>query len=145
MNTQYHTTTTASPALPVAEELVDIPSEHITGENDLHSKYSLDAWYLSQFDMHSILEELRDKIRCSSRGDIDGEIYTSDYKVYRIEAIHHFRVECEQRYDVNFGEYEPVETDRVDSLEVIRVTDENGKEYHGQRYRLNDYLKQNNL
>ena len=30
MNTQYHTTTT-SPALPVTEELVDIPSEYITG------------------------------------------------------------------------------------------------------------------
>lgn len=144
MNTQYHTTT-ASSALPVAEELVNVPSKHITGETDLHSKYTLAAWYLSQFDMQSILGELRDEIKSSSRGDIDGEIYTTDYKVYHIEAIHHFRTECEQRYDVHFGEYEPVDTKRIESLEVIRVTDENGKEYLGQRFRLNDYFKQNDL
>ncbi len=144
MNTQYHTTTT-SPAFPVTEELVDIPSEHITGESDLHRKYTLDAWYLSQFDMQSILEDIRDQIKSSSYGDIDGEIFIADYKVYRIEAVHHFHIECEQRYDVNFGECETVETGRVDFLEVVRVTDENGKEYHGQRYRLNNYFKQKDL
>lgn len=76
MDTQYYTTTT-SPALPVVEELVDIPSEHITGHR---SSFSQRAKTLMDVDLKLIYRAIRDAIQKDIRGDEDKRVYTVAYK-----------------------------------------------------------------
>lgn len=128
-------------AATVDEVLVDIPSEYITG----HEKYSFDAYTLTQRDMGIIFEELRDMVEHDSRGDIDGEQYDLDFKAYRIEAVHHYQCHEERGGDSYCGVCESYGMVDVDSLEVVRVFDEDGKDYPGWVNQLNHYAKRHNI
>lgn len=141
MNTQYHTTTT-SPALPVAEELVDIPSEHITGER---GEWSRIRSRLIDVDFKLIFQAIREAIDKDVRGDQDGQIYTVAYKIYDIEAVHHFEPITEMRYDVFSGRYEDVHIGDEESIEIMSVRDINGRAYPGHLTNLRNYAKRNNL
>lgn len=141
MNTQYHTTTT-SPALPVAEELVDIPSEHITGER---GEWSRIRSRLIDVDFKLIFQAIREAIDKDVRGDQDGQIYTIAYKIYDIEAMHHFEPITEMRYDVFSGCYEEVHIGDKESIEILNVTDTDGRVRPEQLIRLRNYAKRNNL
>lgn len=85
MDTQYYTTTT-SPVLTF-EEYHDIPSEHINGERD---KFSEVASRLVDIDLKLIYHAFREAIRKDRRGDEDGRVYTVAYKIYDIQARHHY-------------------------------------------------------
>lgn len=141
MNTQYHTTTT-SPAFPVAEELVDIPSEHITGER---GEWSRIQSRLIDVDFKLIFQAIREAIDKDVRGDQDGQIYTIAYKIYDIEAVHHFEPITEMRYDVFSGCYEDVHIGDKESIEILNVTDTDGRVRPEQLVRLRNYAKRNNL
>lgn len=137
MDTQYYTTTT-SPALPVAEELVDIPSEHITGERD---KFSKVASRLVDIDLKLIYHAFWEAIRKDHRGDEDGRVYTVAYKIYDIEAVHHFEPITEMRYDVFSGRYEDVHIGDEESIEIMSVRDINGRAYPGHLTNLRNYAE----
>jgi len=141
MDTQYHTTT-ASPTLPVAEELVNIPSEHINGERD---KFSEVASRLVDIDLKLIYHAFWEAIRKDRRGDEDGRVYTVAYKIYDIEAVHHFEPITEMRYDVFSGRYEDVHIGDEESIEIMSVRDINGRAYPGHLTNLRNYAKRNNL
>lgn len=141
MNTQYHTTTT-SPALPVPEELVDIPSEHITGER---GEWSRIRSRLTDVDFKLIFRAIREVIDKDVRGDQDGQIYTVAYKIYDIKAVHHFEPITEMRYDVFSGCYEEVHIGDKESIEILNVTDTDGRVRPEQLVRLRNYAKRNNL
>lgn len=141
MNTQYQTATT-SPALPAAEELVDIPSEHITGER---GEWSRIRSRLTDVDFKLIFQAIRDAIKKDIRGDQDGQIYTIAYKIYGIRAIHHYEPITEMRYDVDFACYEEVQVGCRDSIEIVNVTDIDGRIWSGHLISLRKYAKQNNL
>lgn len=141
MNTQYHTTTT-SPALPVAEELVDIPSEHITGER---GEWSIIRSRLTDVDFKLIFQAIREAIDKDVRGDQDGRIYTVAYKIYDIEAVHHFEPITEMRYDVFSRCYEDVHIGDEESIEIVSVRDINGRIWPGHLASLRNYAKRNNL
>lgn len=130
-----------APAVPADEVLVDIPSEHITG----HEKYSFDAYTLTQRDMKIIFEELRDMVEHDSRGDIDGEQYDLDFKAYRIEAVHHYQCHEERGGDSYCGVCESYGVVDVDRIEVVRVFDEDGKDYLGWVNQLNHYAKRHDI
>ena len=101
MNTQYHTTTT-SPALPVAEELVDIPSEHITG---LKKRQTLNEFTLSDksmgllFKLFAVYFEHKrpgddkdsDRGRYYTYGDVDGFTFEVDWGVFHITVERYYR------------------------------------------------------
>ena len=141
MNTQYLTTTT-SPALPAAEELVDIPSEHITGER---GKWSRIRSRLTDVDFKLIFQAIREAIHKDVRRDQDGQIYTVAYKIYDIRAVHHYKPITEMRYDVDFGCYEEVKIGCRDSIEILNVTDIDGRIWPGHLASLRNYAKRNNL
>ena len=122
MNTQYYTTTT-SPVLTF-EEYHDIPSEHITGQR---STFSQRARTLMEVDLKLIYRAIRDAIQKDMRGDEDGRVY------------------YERRYDVFAGCFEEVQTGCEDSIEVINVTDIDGRIWPGHMARLKNYAKRNNL
>ena len=88
MNTQYHTTTT-SPALPVTEELVDIPSEYITG--NVKKRPTLNEFTLSDKSMkllfkHKTPGDAQDSDRGQyyTYGDVDGFTFEVDWGVFHI-------------------------------------------------------------
>ena len=117
------------------ESLYDVPSAYITGTET--RPYNLDAYYLSRFDMRCIFDELRAMIDDDSRGDIDGERYTAEHKVFSIEAVHRYRTHGERGGDSCCGireSYAEVDEDRI---EVVRVYDEDGREYPGYVSKLN--------
>lgn len=131
----------AAPAVSADEVLVDIPSKHITG----HVKRVFDAYTLTQRDMGFIFEELRKMIDHDSCGDVDGVQYDLDYKAFRIEAVHHYQCHEERGGDSYCGGCESYGVTDVDRIEVVRVFDEDGKEYLGWVNKLNYYAKQNNI
>lgn len=131
----------AASAVPADEVLVDIPSEHITG----HEKYSFDVYTLTKYDMKCIFEELRSMIDSDSRGDVDGEQYDIDYKMFRIEAVHHYQCREERGGDSYCGICESYGVIDEDLIEVVRVFDEDGKEYLGWVNQLNHYAKRHNF
>lgn len=98
MNTQYYTTTT-SPVLTF-EEYHDIPSEHITGQR---STFSQRARTLMEVDLKLIYRAIREAIQKDMRGDEDGRVYSVAYKIYDIQARHHYMPVYERRYDVFAG------------------------------------------
>lgn len=138
MNTQYYTTTT-SPVLTF-EEYHDIPSEHINGDRD---KFSEVASRLVDIDLKLIYHAFREAIRKDRRGDEDGRVYTVAYKIYDIQARHHYMPVYERRYDVFAGCFEEVQTGCEDSIEVINVTDIDGRIWPGHMARLKNYAKRN--
>lgn len=138
MKTQY-CTTPITPALPV-EELADIPSEHITGR-----KWVSSAYMLTSLDKKNIFDNLRETVDTDSHGDEDGRHYQIDYKMYVIEAVHHYEVREEPGGDSYMGIPEPYFVVVRDSIEVVNVTDEDGKSYPAIVPVLNLYAKQNNL
>lgn len=113
MNTQYYTTTT-SPVLTF-EEYHDIPSEHITGQR---STFSQRARTLMEVDLKLIYRAIREAIQKDMRGDEDGRVYSVAYKIYDIQARHHYMPVYERRYDVFAGCFEEVQTGCEDSIEV---------------------------
>lgn len=121
--------------LPAAEEYDDYPSQYITGS----SAAAAFAYELNELDMRCIFAELRDQTDCGSRGDIDGEAYEVDYKVYRIEAVHHYRTHLEQGGDSYCGVWEMVPVVDEDCFDVRRVYDEQGRDYPELVGRLNNY------
>ena len=140
MNTQYYTTTT-SPVLTF-EEYHDIPSEHITGQR---STFSQRARTLMEVDLKLIYRAIREAIQKDMRGDEDGRVYSVAYKIYDIQARHHYMPVYERRYDVFAGSFEEVQTGCEDSIEVINVTDIDGRIWPGHMARLKNYAKRNNL
>ena len=140
MNTQYYTTTT-SPVLTF-EEYYDIPSEHITGQR---STFSQRARTLMEVDLKLIYRAIREAIQKDMRGDEDGRVYSVAYKIYDIQARHHYMPVYERRYDVFAGCFEEVQTGCEDSIEVINVTDIDGRIWPGHMARLKNYAKRNNL
>lgn len=99
------------------------------------------AYSLSERDMRCIFEELRDMGDCS---DKDGERFEVDYKVYRIEAVHRFRIHEERGGDSYCGIWQMVTVVDEDRIEVVRVYDEDGRDYPELVERLNDYAKRLN-
>ncbi len=95
MNAQYHITTT-SPALPVTEELVDIPSEYITG--NVKKRPTLNEFTLSDksmkllFKMFAAFFEHKtpgdgqdsDRGKYYTYGDVDGFTFEVDWGVFHI-------------------------------------------------------------
>ena len=86
MDTQYYTTATSTPVLAL-EEYQDIPSKHINGDRD---KFSEVASRLVDIDLKLIYHAFREAIRKDRRGDEDGRVYTVAYKIYDIQARHHY-------------------------------------------------------
>ncbi len=124
-------------AVPTCETLVDYPSEYITGLEE--RPFSLDVYTLTKYDMKCIFEELRSMIDSDSRGDVDGEQYDLDFKAYRIEAVHHYRCREESGGDSYCGTCESYGVIDEDRIEVVRVFDEDGREYPQVLAGLNKY------
>lgn len=101
------------------------------------------AYSLSERDMRCIFEELRAMIDDDSRGDIDGERYTVEHKVFSIEAVHRYRTHGERGGDSYCGMWECYTEVDEDRIEVVRVYDEDGREYPEQVARLNGYARKN--
>lgn len=137
MNTATTTTMRPAAAVPTCEMLVDYPSEYITGLEE--RPVSLDVYTLTKYDMKCIFEELRDMVEHDSRGDIDGEQYDLDFKAYRIEAVHHYQCHEERGGDSYCGTCESYGIIDEDRIEVVRVFDEDGKEYPELLAGLNKY------
>ena len=97
------------------------------------------AYSLSELDMRNIFAELRDQLDADSRGDIDGERCELDYKVFRIEAVHHYRYHLEQGGDSYCGVWEMIPVIDEDCFDVRRVYDEQGRDYPELVGRLNNY------
>ena len=140
MDTQYYTTTT-SPVLTF-EEYYDIPSEHITGQR---TPFSQRARTLMEVDLKLIYRAIREAIQKDMRGDEDKRVYTVAYKIYDIRAVHHYEPITEMRYDVDFGCYEEVQIGCRDSIEIVNVTDIDGRIWSGHLISLRNYAKRNNL
>ena len=102
---------------------------------------SLGPYLLTQYDIKNIFEELRELIDMDVYGDVDGQQYDLDYKMYRIEAIHHYRGHAERGGDSYCGMWETVGVIDEDSIEVVRVFDEDGIEYPNVMRKLNEYAK----
>lgn len=141
MDTQYYTIPTSTTVLAL-EEYQDTPSEHINGDRD---KFSEVASRLVDIDLKLIYHAFREAIRKDRRGDEDGRVYTVAYKISDIQARHHYMPVYERRYDVFAGCFEEVQTGCEDSIEVINVTDIDGRIWPGHIARLKNYAKQNNL
>lgn len=124
-------------AMLTCETLVDYPSEYITGLEE--RPFSLDAYTLTKYDMKCIFEELHSMIDSDSRGDVDGEQYNLDYKMFRIEAVHHYQCHEECGGNSYCGTCESYGVIDEDRIEVVRVFDEDGKEYPELLERLNKY------
>ena len=128
--------------IPDTEKYGAVPSEHITGKE---INWSACAYELTKRDKKNIFENLRETVDADSHGDEDGRHYQTDYKMYVIEAVHHYEVREEQGGDSYMGIPEPYFVVVRDSIEVVNVSDEDGKSYPAIVPVLNLYAKQNNL
>lgn len=117
MNTQYHTTRTASQPLPVAEDLVDIPSEHITG-SEVKKPPTLNEFSLSDQSKRLIFDSFRKKLK-----DIGNEEYEVEWGVYTITAVHHYEAHEEQGGDSYMGFCETYMVIDRDEIEITSVYD----------------------
>ncbi len=98
-----------------------------------------------EVDLKLIYRAIREAIQKDMRGDEDGRVYSVAYKIYDIQARHHYMPVYERRYDVFAGCFEEVQTGCEDSIEVINVTDIDGRIWPGHMARLKNYAKRNNL
>lgn len=107
MNTQYLTTTT-SPALPVTEELVDIPSERITGT--AKKRPTLNEFAVSEKSIELLAEHIKDVFTTPGERPIyweplkfgDGYEMVIDWGVYEFTVRGH----CREAYDKNGNDFE---------------------------------------
>lgn len=103
------------------------------------------AYSLSELDMRNIFGELRELLDTEGRGDIDGERCEVDYKVFRIEALHHFKTRAVPGGDSYCGICEPYVEIDDDRIEVCRVYDDDGIQFPGLVDALNEYARKNTL
>lgn len=105
------------------------------------SKYSMDPYTLTSLDIRNIIEELREVIDNDIYSDVDGHRYETDYKMFRIEAIHRYRGHAEHGGDSYGGIWEMIGVVDEDRIEVVKVFDEDGIEYPDMMRKLNEYAK----
>lgn len=122
------------------EILDDYPSKYIPG-----TSAAAFAYELTDRDFGFIFDDLCEQADADVHGDRDGEAYEVDYKVYRIEAVHHYRYHLEQGGDSYCGVWEMIPVIDEDYFDVRRVYDEQGKDYPGYVAKLNDYAKRHNI
>lgn len=111
----------------------------VVGEATEEPKYSMDPYTITLHDISIIFSELRDMIDKDMYGDIDGQQYDIDYKMFCIESIHHYRGHEERGGDSYGGIWETVGVTDEDRIEVVRVFDEDGIEYPDMMRKLNEY------
>lgn len=111
--------------------------EETTDESD----YSMDPYTITRKDMKNIFDDLREKIDNDTHGDVDGYRYEVDYKMFRIEAIHHYQGHEEHGGDSYCGVWEMVGVVDEDRIEVVKVFDEDGIKYPDVMQKLNEYAK----
>lgn len=121
-----------------------VEDAEIIEETDEESSYSMNPYILTQQDVKNIIEELRNTIDKDSHGDVDGYRYELDYKMYGIDAIHHYRGHAECGGDSYCGIWEMVGVVDEDQIEIVAVFDEDGIEYPDVMRKLNEYAKPNN-
>lgn len=117
MNTQYHTTTTSSQAPLLAEDLVDIPSEFITG-TEIKKPQTMNEFTLSDQSKSLIFDSFRKMLE-----EIGGKEYELEWGVYSITAVHHYEAHEERGGDNYMGLYEPYVVIDRDEIEIISVYD----------------------
>ncbi|MCM1301963.1 MAG: hypothetical protein NC226_09615 [Bacteroides cellulosilyticus] len=150
MNTQIESTLPVAempatvPTAPAGETYADYPSQHITDMPDGNA-HSLDPYTLTDLDMRCIFEKFQHIIEMSCRDDEDGEQFEIDYKVYRIEAVHHYKTHAEEGGDSYCGIWEMVGILDEDRIEIVRIFDEDGIDYRQLVEQLNEYAKRNNI
>lgn len=116
MNTQHHTRTAPQP-LPVAEDLVDIPSEFIMG-SEVKKPPTLNEFSLSDQSKRLIFDSFRKKLK-----DIDNEEYEVEWGVYTITGVHHYEAHEEQGGDSYMGFCETYMVIDRDEIEITSVYD----------------------
>ena len=147
MNTQYLTTTT-SPALPAAEELVDIPSEHITGRKRRFRAVA--EVCLRDETMRRFWIDTIRAVNADSRCEIDGEVFTSeDLDVYLgpydMEVKHIYKWTENRGGDSYMGFCEGY-ADLEESFEVVSARDADyGENLPGLVAALNRFYAKNKL
>lgn len=72
-----------------------------------------------EVDLKLIYRAIREAIQKDMRGDEDGRVYSVAYKIYDIQARHHYMPVYERRYDVFAGCFEEVQTGCEDSMRLL--------------------------
>lgn len=96
------------------------PSEHITGTM---KKNKATDWYMSEYAMKFMFENLRQEVANDPQGDVDGQKYEIEWSVYHIEALHHFACEDREGGDSYMGHFETYSEVVRDELEIVEVWD----------------------
>lgn len=129
-----------------SENLGYYPSEYITGRAGRVSKVAADVCLKESV----IAEFWREAVRAIDRkldSDVDGVVYTSNeigvfLGPWDVDIRHSIESIYEQRYDVDFGEFETFLSKVEESFEVVGAYDmDNDLELHGLVRVLNDYYK----
>lgn len=123
------------------KDIDDIEDSEMTEGTTNEDKYSMDPYTLTSLDIKNIIDEFRETIEYDSHGDIDGYPYEIDYKMYSIDAIHHYRCHEDRGGDSYCGVWEMVGVVDEDRIEVVKVFDEDGIEYPDMMRKLNEYAK----
>ena len=143
--TQCRPTGPALPSVHPAEELVDIPSEYITGRTSNVPKAAADVC-LKPSVIGQFWREAVKAIRAQHDSDRDGVVYTSDgIDVYLgpwdVEVRHTYRW-VEQPGGDSYMEIAEPYAELVERFEVVGAHDyDNDIELHGVVRTLNDYYK----
>lgn len=121
-----------------------IPSDNIEDaevieETTEEPDYSMDQYTLTSLDIQNIIDELREVVVNDIYCDVNGRKYEVDYKMFRIEAIHHYREHTERGGDSYGGIWEMIGVTDEDRIEIIKVFDEDGIEYPDMMRKLNEY------
>lgn len=117
-----------------------IEDAEVVEDTTEESDYSMDPYTLTQHDIANIIDELREMIDDDTHGDVDGYRYEVDYKMFRIEAVHHYRGHEECGGDSYCGIWETVGVTDEDRIEVVKVFDEDGIEYPDIMRKFNEYV-----
>lgn len=118
-----------------------IEDAEVVEETPDESDYSMDPYTITRQDMKNIFDDLREKVDNDTHGDVDGYLYEVDYKMFRIEAVHHYRGHEEHGGDSYCGVWEMVGVTDEDRIEVVKVFDEDGIKYPDVMRKLNEYTK----
>lgn len=129
----------------LSENLSDYHSEYIVGTRD---KLSKTCSVLTDIDFKLIFQEINRVIKINL--DIAGPYYESKeyiiaYKIYDIKVIHYIDTISEMRYDVSSGFYEDVYLGYNDKIEIVSVTDIDGKIHKKHLLNLINYIKNKNI
>lgn len=120
----------------------NIEDAEVVEETPEESDYSMDPYTLTQHDIANIIDELREMIDNDSHSDVDGYGYDIDYKMYCIEAVHHYRGHAEHGGDSYDGIWETVGVTDEDRIEIVKVFDKDGIEHLDIIQELNECAKQ---